>query len=107
MKACADVSSRTPHSPSSSCNLSLIPIFFQVAREGQNVVTSPTRGRLAEAAVGGRLAEAAGGGRRVQTLQTLKALMADFARRTPTGNNMDKTHNKAQLNTVLKLICEA
>ncbi len=65
---------------------SLIPIFFQVAKEGQNVVTSPTRGRTEEAGVGGRLAEAAGGGRRVQTLQTLKALMADFARRTPTGN---------------------
>jgi hypothetical protein len=71
---------------------SLIAIFFQVAREGQNVVTSPTRGRTEEAA---------GGGRRVQTLQTLKALMADFARRTPTGNNMDKTPYKAQLNTVL------
>jgi hypothetical protein len=53
-------------------------------------VTSSTRGRTEEAAVGGRLAEAAGGGRRVQTLQTLKALMADFARRTPTGKTPEQ-----------------
>jgi hypothetical protein len=79
-------------------NLYLISIFFQVAKEGQNVKTSHTRGRTEEAA---------GGGRRVQTLQTLKALMADFARRTPTGINPDKIPNKAQLNTVLQLICEA
>jgi hypothetical protein len=58
--------------------------LLQVPKEGKSAI--PT-GRLSQDAE--QHAGTAATGRRVQTLQALKALMADFASKTPTGTCTD------------------